>query len=120
VAVTGASGYLGRIVITRLASDPAVQSILGLDVRPPAYACEKFTFRAADVRTVDFVPDFQGLDVVYHLAFVVQPSRRLSMAEILGQCVTRLHDIFKRIDPDIEVIIWSDMLDPVHNAHNNY
>ncbi|MCF7976042.1 MAG: carbohydrate binding domain-containing protein [Phycisphaerae bacterium] len=47
-------------------------------------------------------------------------SSGLSMAEILGQCVTRLHDIFKRIDPDIEVIIWSDMLDPVHNAHNNY
>ncbi|NQV32559.1 MAG: carbohydrate binding domain-containing protein [Phycisphaeraceae bacterium] len=44
----------------------------------------------------------------------------LSMAEILGDCVTRLHGIFKRIDPDIEVMIWSDMLDPAHNAHNNY
>jgi hypothetical protein len=44
----------------------------------------------------------------------------LSMAEILGNSVTRLHDIFKRIDPAIEVIIWSDMLDPAHNARNNY
>ena len=44
----------------------------------------------------------------------------LSMAEILGDCVTRLHDIFKRIDPTIEVLIWSDMLDPAHNARNHY
>jgi hypothetical protein len=44
----------------------------------------------------------------------------LSMAEILGDCVTRVFDIFKRIDPAIEVLIWSDMLDPAHNARNNY
>ena len=71
VAVTGASGYLGRMVIARLESEPAVQSILGLDVRPPAYTGKKLEFRAADVRTADFVRDFQGLDAVYHLAFVV-------------------------------------------------
>ncbi|MCP4449914.1 MAG: hypothetical protein GY809_00515 [Planctomycetes bacterium] len=47
-------------------------------------------------------------------------NRGLSMAEILGDCVTRLHGIFKRIDPAIEVVIWSDMLDPAHNARNNY
>lgn len=44
----------------------------------------------------------------------------LSMAEILGDCVTQLYDIFKRIDPAIEVLIWSDMLDPAHNARSNY
>ena len=82
VAVTGASGYLGRMVIARLESEPAVQSILGLDVRPPAYTGKKLEFRAADVRTADFVRDFQGLDAVYHLAFVVQPPRRMAMAEI--------------------------------------
>ncbi len=47
-------------------------------------------------------------------------SRGQTMAEILGDCVTRLSNIFKRIDPAIEVIIWSDMLDPAHNARNNY
>ncbi len=47
-------------------------------------------------------------------------SRGQTMGEILGDCVTRLFNIFKRIDPAIEVIIWSDMLDPAHNAHNNY
>jgi hypothetical protein len=42
------------------------------------------------------------------------------MAEILGDCVTRQRDIFTAIDPSIEVLIWSDMLDPAHNAHDNY
>lgn len=43
-----------------------------------------------------------------------------SMGEILGDCITRQHAIFKSIDPEIEVMIWSDMLDPAHNAHNDY
>lgn len=47
-------------------------------------------------------------------------NRGISMAEILGDCITRQREIFKAIDPSIEVLIWSDMLDPAHNAHNNY
>ena len=47
-------------------------------------------------------------------------ARGLSMAAILGDCITRQRVIFKAIDPKIEVLIWSDMLDPAHNAHNNY
>lgn len=42
------------------------------------------------------------------------------MARILGDCITRQYTIFKTIDPKIEVMIWSDMLDPAHNAHNKY
>ncbi len=47
-------------------------------------------------------------------------ERNISMAEILGDCITRQHAIFKALDPEMEVIIWSDMLDPAHNAHDNY
>ena len=47
-------------------------------------------------------------------------KRHLSMAEILGDCFTRQRAIFKRIDPEIEVLTWSDMLDPAHNARNHY
>jgi hypothetical protein len=43
-----------------------------------------------------------------------------SMAQILGDCVAKQNAIFKQIDPGIEVMIWSDMFDPAHNAHNNY
>jgi hypothetical protein len=44
----------------------------------------------------------------------------MSMAQILGGCVTRQRAIFSAIDPGIEVLIWSDMLDPAHNARNDY
>ena len=47
-------------------------------------------------------------------------ERKLSMAEILGDCVTKQRDIFRKIDPGFEVLIWSDMLDPAHNAHADY
>lgn len=47
-------------------------------------------------------------------------QRRLSMAQILGDCITRQCDIIKKHDPGSKVMIWSDMLDPNHNAHDNY
>jgi hypothetical protein len=43
-----------------------------------------------------------------------------SMAQILGDCITRQCEILKRLDPGMEVYIWSDMLDPYHNARDNY
>jgi len=47
-------------------------------------------------------------------------KRGISMAEILGDCFKRQRAIFKRIDPEIEVMTWSDMLDPAHNARDHY
>lgn len=43
-----------------------------------------------------------------------------SMAQILGDCVTRQTQLVKKLNPDVEVYIWSDMFDPRHNAVNNY
>lgn len=47
-------------------------------------------------------------------------SRNLSMAQILGDCVTKQVAILRRLNPKAEVFIWSDMLDPNHNAHGDY
>jgi len=47
-------------------------------------------------------------------------NRGLSMAQILGDCITKQRAILKKIDPAIEVFIWSDMLDPNHNARDHY
>jgi len=46
-------------------------------------------------------------------------SRGMSMAEILGDCITRQVEILREVSPDAEIYIWSDMLDPNHNAHGN-
>jgi len=82
VAVTGVGGYLGQLLAQRLADEPAVDSLLGLDVRQPAITCPKMTFQPADVRTAPFEKLLRGYDVVYHLAFVVEPRKNLTTADI--------------------------------------
>jgi hypothetical protein len=47
-------------------------------------------------------------------------QRHLSMAQILGDCVTKQVAILRHANPKAEVFCWSDMLDPNHNAHGNY
>jgi len=42
------------------------------------------------------------------------------MAQILGDCITKQAKIIRNVNPDAEIFIWSDMLDPNHNAHDNY
>ncbi|HXK62274.1 MAG TPA: hypothetical protein PLP42_20500 [Acidobacteriota bacterium] len=43
-------------------------------------------------------------------------DRRLSLGEIMGDCITRQYKLIKAVNPDAEVLVWSDMLDPNHNA----
>ena len=82
VAVTGVSGYLGGLIARRLDADPAVDSILGLDVIEPRFESGKFVFQRADVRTAAFAKALRGFDVVYHLAFIVEPLKKTSMKVI--------------------------------------
>jgi hypothetical protein len=46
--------------------------------------------------------------------------RGRDMAELLGECVTRQAQAIHRYSPGAEVYVWSDMLDPNHNARGNY
>jgi hypothetical protein len=43
-----------------------------------------------------------------------------NMGELLGECITKEAAILRTHIPSVEVYIWSDMLDPNHNAHGNY
>ncbi|HUU28781.1 MAG TPA: carbohydrate binding domain-containing protein [archaeon] len=43
-------------------------------------------------------------------------DRKMTMGQILGDCITRQAEIVREVDPEAELIIWSDMLDPYHNA----
>ncbi|MGN0832751.1 MAG: hypothetical protein ACI4RD_03775 [Kiritimatiellia bacterium] len=47
-------------------------------------------------------------------------ARRTDMAHILGDCVTRQHAILRRHLPGVGVYIWSDMFNPLANAHDDY
>ncbi|MBR4676301.1 MAG: hypothetical protein IKP00_17725 [Victivallales bacterium] len=47
-------------------------------------------------------------------------ARHTDMAHILADCITKQRQIIKEVRPDAEIYIWSDMLDPNHNARDNY
>jgi len=46
--------------------------------------------------------------------------RGLTMGEILGDCITREQAILRKYHPGATCYVWSDMLDPDHNAHGDY
>ncbi len=46
--------------------------------------------------------------------------RGQDMAALLGECITKQTAILRRHCPGAQVYIWSDMLDPNHNARGNY
>lgn len=47
-------------------------------------------------------------------------SRGLTPGELLADNVKKCTDIIWSIRPDAEIWVWSDMFDPMHNAHDNY
>ena len=47
-------------------------------------------------------------------------ARKMTMGEILGDCLARQFQMIREANPKAEVFVWSDMLDPNHNAHGNY
>ena len=47
-------------------------------------------------------------------------KRGLSAGELVGSCITRQTEMIRRVSPGAEVIVWSDMLDPNHNAKKDY
>lgn len=46
--------------------------------------------------------------------------RGRDMGKLLGECVTKQVEILRRYLPELQVYVWSDMLDPHHNAHGDY
>jgi UDP-glucose 4-epimerase len=77
VVVVGATGNVGTSLLRALATDPAVESVLGLARRVPETHFEKTSWIGADVTESDLAPHFRGADVVVHLAWVIQPSRSM-------------------------------------------
>jgi len=49
-----------------------------------------------------------------------QACRGRNMGELLGECISRHAEIIRRYLPRAEIYVWSDMLDPNHNAHGKY
>jgi UDP-glucose 4-epimerase len=73
IAITGASGLVGQRLLPVLAEDPSVTRLVGLDVRPPRRRVRELEFRLVDVARAELKPLLEGIDVLVHLASVVDP-----------------------------------------------
>jgi nucleoside-diphosphate-sugar epimerase len=78
VVVTGATGNVGTSVLHALASDPAVDSVLGIARRLPEMSFPKTDWAAADITRDPLEPLFRDADAVVHLAWLIQPSRDMA------------------------------------------
>ncbi|MFA6311724.1 MAG: SDR family oxidoreductase [Sterolibacterium sp.] len=76
VLVTGASGYLGSLVVASLAARNDV-GIVALDVREPAQRLPGVAYEIADIRAaeVDSLVARHAPEVVVHLASIVTPGK---------------------------------------------
>src|SRR5213080_1450711 len=74
IVVVGATGNVGTSLVEKLASEPAVDTILGLARRLPAWDPPKTDWATADVAADDLVQLFRGADALIHLAWLFQPT----------------------------------------------
>jgi hypothetical protein len=49
-----------------------------------------------------------------------EACRGRNMGQLLGECLTRQFQMLREVNPKVDVWVWSDMLDPNHNAHGDY
>lgn len=75
VAITGVSGYLGIQMLKLLDQDKEVETVVGVDIKPPKYSTTKLKFYSRDVRQpmVDIFAE-NRVDTAVHLAFVIPPA----------------------------------------------
>lgn len=75
VAVTGCSGYVGSRVLDFLQGSPAVDKVVGVDVRACPRAASKLSFHRRDIRDRSLAALFseEGVEAVVHLAFILNP-----------------------------------------------
>ncbi len=91
IAITGSSGYLGRLLAAALSTRAEVESVIGLDIASPeGSAPVKFRFHPADVRR-PFAELLrrEGVTAAVHLAFTFGPTRRLRAARAINLDGTR-------------------------------
>ena len=71
IFVSGSASHLARSLLPRLCDDPAIESVLGLDIQPGWFEHRKYRHVQADLRDIGLAPLLQGSDGLVHLAFVV-------------------------------------------------
>jgi UDP-glucose 4-epimerase len=82
IAITGASGYLGQVLVRHLLARLEVERVLGLDVKPGLpINDERYQFISHDVcQSCSALLAEHGIEAVVHLAFCFAPLRNRKRA----------------------------------------
>jgi len=84
VAITGCSGYLGNKIIENLEIADDVESIIGLDIKPPRKTTKKLKFITQNIlEPYNTVLADNKVDAAIHLAFAVGPTQNIEAARRL-------------------------------------
>lgn len=76
VAVTGINSALGKLLIPKLQAEPSIEKIIGIDLNEYRGNSEKIQFFKIDVRDKNGMERvLDGIDVIIHLAFIVNPKK---------------------------------------------
>lgn len=81
IAITGISGYIGNQLLQRLNKQDSVETIIGIDIKPPRTASSKLRFYSRDI-CEPFSDIFVNnkVDSAIHLAFAVKPTHNYAGA----------------------------------------
>jgi UDP-glucose 4-epimerase len=73
IAVTGAAGLIAQRLLPRLIEGLGVTRVVGLDVRTPPRRAYGLEFHLVDVARAELKPILEGVEILVHLASVVDP-----------------------------------------------
>ncbi len=74
LAITGISGYIGTLLLSRLEQIPEVESITGIDLNRPRQTTKKLSFHALDINApIARVLADERVDTLIHLAWIFDP-----------------------------------------------
>lgn len=109
MVVTGAAGQLGSLVLSGLAANRRVKSVVALDVVPPSIPSAKTSWTKADVRDPGLDRHFEGADALIHLAFIV--SKKAGPEVMRAVNVEGSRRMFQHaIDAGLSSIVYSSSL----------
>lgn len=90
VFITGVSGYFGAKLVSLFESKDEIGTILGVDVKPPAFSSKKMEFIRHDVRdNMETLLKGRNIEWAIHTAFILPPLHDRSLMEDININGTR-------------------------------
>jgi UDP-glucose 4-epimerase len=89
VAITGVSSYFAHGLLPLLEADERVETIVGLDIKPPSQSVSKLQFHHHDIRDPAMSAYFKDAQTLVHLAFIVDEMKDKAVSHAINVQGTR-------------------------------